>query len=256
MKTELLLVLFLLLLCPRYAAAQRDESRPEITAGRCYLTLVMHDTNNLTADDMSLDRAFQTNSQLQSLVKQTVYHRWYNDSPEIRDTKWSTYFGKRRPCIIIQAPADGFGRAKVIFATNNPLVWKTPENLISAVVASLIEFRLKHDQEFPLCWEWEPMEQLFPNLFPRGPNGPRPRRRPKPNPNDDDNPIKIPKPNKITPIFPEIKVSTPSVPVVVESPKNKKPTAETPNEGIPLLVFLLPILGFGVGAYVGSKRAK
>lgn len=252
---HLMSVLLLVLCVSAPAIAQRDDSKPNITAGKFYLTVVI--SNPPTDAGLHLLDSLKTNPQLKALTEQTVYHLWTEDSPKM-GARWRAYLGDKYPVLLLQSPADGFGRAHVLYATRAAESMYNSAKLISNIATAINNYRLETGRQYTIHQEWEPMEQC-------GPGGCRPWRPRQPQPAPRPAPAPAPEPDVAPPlpepIFPNIAIEIPDV-VEVEIPAAPEVSSDikeqTADEGfqIPLVLMLLPLAATGIGMWAGLRRAK
>jgi len=216
------------------ATAQPTEM-PDISA-KCFLTAVYGDYS--TSIEARLKEALSDPThQLSKIRSQCVFNEWNDSDTIVQKTDWKNYLGIVRPVLLLQGRAEKNGTADVIFVA----IGSELHNL--DVVLSNIRLSLNRYS----TWLTSPAEQRGTWQRQRcGPQGCFPRGREQRVDPKRDTPA--PKLKQPSPIQPLVDLKLPGVSVVVPpdvKEKEEKPVDE--DDGFPLWLLLIPVLGGGAG---------
>lgn len=183
---KILLAMLLVTLCHYSAFGQRALSEPygdrvihlPETSQKWFFTVVYSGQN--TPRDQHLKRTIQEDYVLRSLVAQTNFREYTNDSSFIRRSDWAEYLGTSRPALLLQKPADANGRGSVVYFASGPHL-HTNANLAVSIRHAVQQ----HMEDCPRCPRPRPQPQPqpvtpvqpIPQTVPVLPSEPEPQER-------------------------------------------------------------------------------
>lgn len=139
---------------------QRVVDLPE-TGQKWHLTAVYSSVDAPTQRDRELASILR--GDLSHLVSQVNFVEWDNSNEFVNQSDWKDYLGTSRPALMLQTPADGDGKGRVVYFAAGPHL-KTDEYLVRSIAAAVERYKT-NGADCPRC-----------------PVRPRPQPQPQPTP--------------------------------------------------------------------------
>jgi hypothetical protein len=235
---RILSAILLLPLLANVATAQWLEERvpldaaPNIAEGKWYFTVI---TNaQATEADARLLQFLHTNEHLVKVRGAVTWNEYSTDRAVIRDTAWAKFLGVGSggefPCVILQGQSSPDGKAYVVAFFRGTDLMKQLKRL---PVRLQIAIDAATEKVVSQCPGGKCPYPILPRV-------PLPRRVPNPQPGPQPQPQPSPAPATPPPVV------KPLIPTVV--PKDE-PADPADDEGIPIWMFALPLIGAGAGLW-------
>lgn len=167
--------------------------------------------NPMSTKSQQLHSFVRTSKSFIDFQKQTIFNEWNDKNFIIQQTDWEIFLGKARPAILIQQPAKANGTGKVVCFLVGDQI-TCDKNMMIHIKNALEENQQCPDGRCPLPRRPRPTEPEIPNEPPAEP--------------------------------------TPIPPTIITEPIDT-PNESKEEEGIPLLILLLPVAAGLAGAYFG-----